>query len=151
MVQEDFSMIRTIRSLCIPAALLLAFSLTGCATSRPGVPTPEAQPRNPAVTSLMEKAHAQSAVGQHGQAGTSLERALRIEPRNPKLWQELARVRLSQGLFLQAENLAAKSNALAGDDLRLRQDNWRIIGQARSRHGDLQGAQDAFAKAEDQP
>jgi predicted Zn-dependent protease len=81
-------------------------------------------------------------------AGASLERALRIEPRNPVLWQELARVRLDQGQYRQAENLAAKSNALAGDDKRLRPENWRIIGQARGLLGDVQGAQAAFERAE---
>jgi hypothetical protein len=64
------------------------------------------------------------------------------------LWQELARVRLGQGQYRQAENLAAKSNALAGDAKGLRAENWRIIGQARSRRGDLQGAQAAFERAE---
>jgi cytochrome c-type biogenesis protein CcmH/NrfG len=73
---------------------------------------------------------------------------LRIEPRNPALWQELAHVRLEQGKYQQAENLAAKSNALAGDNKHLSAENWRIIGQARSQQGDYQGAQAAFERAE---
>jgi predicted Zn-dependent protease len=79
-------------------------------------------------------------------AGASLERALRIEPRNPLLWQELARVRLQQGQFRQAENLAAKSSALGGDERRLRMENWRLIGQARIGLGDEEGAQAAFER-----
>ena len=51
-------------------------------------------------------------------AAASIERALRIEPRNPRLWQELARVRLKQGQYAQAENVAARSNSWAGDDAR---------------------------------
>ncbi|MEJ2154345.1 MAG: tetratricopeptide repeat protein [Desulfobacteraceae bacterium] len=48
------------------------------------------------------------------EARANLERAVRIEPRNPLLWQELARVQLEQGQYRQAENMAAKSNTLAG-------------------------------------
>jgi tetratricopeptide (TPR) repeat protein len=81
-------------------------------------------------------------------AGASLERALRIEPQNPELWQELARVRLQQGQYREAENLAAKANILSGADMNLRAENWQIIGQARTRLGDHQGAQAAIEKAE---
>jgi tetratricopeptide (TPR) repeat protein len=124
------------------AAILL---LAGCAVLQPGIP-PEPS-RNAAVVALLDKAQAQSSAGQLEAADASLERALRIEPRNPFLWQELARVRLGQGQYRQAENLAAKSNALAGEDKRLRAENWRIIGQARSRRGDQKGAQAAFERA----
>lgn len=123
------------------ATLLL---LAGCAVS------PPVASQNAAVVALFEQAHTQVSAGQPEAAGTSLERALRIEPRNPVLWQELARVRLTQGEYRQAENLAAKSNALAGDDKRLRAENWRIIGQARSGLGDKAGAQAAFEKATEQ-
>lgn len=129
------------RAASLAAALLLA----GCAVLQPGTPPEPSQ--NAAVVALLDKAQAQSSAGQLEAAGASLERALRIEPRNPFLWQELARVRLGQGQYRQAENLAAKSNALAGDAKGLRAENWRIIGQARSRRGDLQGAQAAFERA----
>lgn len=127
------------------ASLAAALFLAGCALLQPGIP-PEPS-RNAAVVALLDKAQAQSSAGQLEAAGASLERALRIEPRNPVLWQELARVRLGQGQYRQAENLAAKSNALAGNDKGLRAENWRIIGQARSSSGDLQGAQAAFERA----
>jgi len=129
------------RAASLAAALLLA----GCAVLQPGTPPEPSQ--NAAVVALLDKAQAQSSAGQLEAAGASLERALRIEPRNSFLWQELARVRLGQGQYRQAENLAAKSNALAGDAKGLRAENWRIIGQARSRRGDLQGAQAAFERA----
>jgi predicted Zn-dependent protease len=132
----------------IVPALFLALLLAGCAAHRPLPSPPEAPPSNPAVVSLMEQAHALAVAGQTDQAGASLERALRIEPLNPLLWQELARVRLSQGQYLQAEHLAAKSSSLAGGEGRLKAENWRIIGQARSRRGDVQGAQDAFARSD---
>jgi len=138
-------------SVARPMMLLLAvFLLTGCATT---MMQPVAQPTTPsnntAVMALIDKAHSQTAAGQTDAAGANLERALRIEPRNPVLWQELARVRLDQHQYQQAENLAAKSNALAGDNRHLQAENWRIIGEARSRRGDLEGAREAFKNAEE--
>ncbi len=129
----------------IPLLALLLFA--GCAVPpAPEVRKPEPS-ANTAVVSLLSEAHAHKSAGRHEPAGASLERALRIEPRNPVLWQELALVRLEQGNYPQAENLAAKSNALAGDSRPLRAQNWRIIGEARSRRGDHQGAQAAFEQA----
>jgi tetratricopeptide (TPR) repeat protein len=131
---------------CFVAILLLA----GCAALQAPAPPPPAS-ENPAVLALLNKARAQAEVEQWDPAGASLERALRIEPRNPAIWQELAKVRLGQGQYGQAENLAAKSNALAGSDRTLQAENWRIIGQARSRRGDLRGSQAAFERAEQLP
>jgi tetratricopeptide (TPR) repeat protein len=135
---------KTLRLTSFFAAFLL---LAGCSVLPPLTTAPEPS-RNPAVVSLVDQAHSQSSAGQLEAAGGSLERALRIEPRNPRLWQELARIRLDEGQYRQAENLAAKSNALAVDDGRLRAENWRIIGQARSKSGDMAGAQAAFDRAD---
>jgi tetratricopeptide (TPR) repeat protein len=128
-------------------SLLLVLMLASCAVVQPTIPRPVAS-SNPAVVALIDRAHGQSAAGELEQAGSSLERALRIEPRNALLWQELARVRLEQGLYRQAESLAAKSNGFAADNRTLRGENWRIIGQARSGLGDFRGAQAAFDRAE---
>ena len=138
--------------------LALALFLAGCAgpsytpPSTPSTPPPPpAQTSgNSAVLALLDQAKTQAAAGQDASAGATLERALRIEPRNPYLWQELARVRLEQGQYRQAENLAAKSNALAQGDRSLKAANWRIIGQARGKRGDLKGSRAAFEKAEQQ-
>lgn len=129
--------------------LLLILLLASCAVVPQTRPLPAAS-RNPAVLALLDRAHSQSAAGELEQAGASLERALRIEPRNALLWQELARVRLDQGLYRQAESLAAKSNGFAAANRTLREENWRIIGQARSGLGDCRGAQNAFDRAEQQ-
>lgn len=110
-------------------------------------PAVMAPSENNAVVALLQKSQSQSSAGQLDAASASLERALRIEPRNPVLWQKLARVRLEQKDYQQAENLAAKSNALAGKDRRLRSENWRIIGEARSKRGDRAGAKAAFERA----
>ena len=76
---------------------------------------------------------------QFEQSAASLERALRIEPRHPSLWHNLAGVRLTQGDWKRAANLAQKSNALIGSKnhyKKLRIRNWVIITQACKGMGD---------------
>ena len=143
--------------LSLAPVLALAAFLSACAAPRPepGPPPPSPLPSSspghtetPAVASLMERARADNAAGRLGDAAASLERALRIEPRNPRLWQELSRVRLSQRDYVQAESCAARSNSWAGsDDATLRADNWRLIAQAREARGDSDGARAALETA----
>ncbi len=145
------------KALLQAAALAILILFSGCAILPPALrppaeaPSGEAPPEpshNSAVLALLDQARQQSSAGQQAAAGASLERALRIEPRNPVLWQELARLRLSQGQYRQAENLAAKSNTLAGNNKSLRAANWRLIGRARSKRGNLKGAKAAYQRAE---
>lgn len=139
---------------------LIAF-VAGCATLAPEsgpvpvpvpAPVPESAARteNLAIAGLMDGARADAAAGRLANAAASLERALRIEPRNPRLWQELARVRLKQGDYAQAESTAARSNSWARFDPALRADNWRLIAQAREARGDAEGARAALEAAERQ-
>jgi predicted Zn-dependent protease len=137
----------------------LAVVLGGCATLMPGpgqapepapVPAPAARTENLAIAGLMDGARSDAAAGRLASAAASLERALRIEPRNPRLWQELARVRLKQGDYAQAESTAARSNSWAGGDNQLRAENWRLIAQARDARGDAEGAKAALEAAERQ-
>lgn len=79
------------------------------------------------VLALVRQAGDQQRAGRLDAAAASLERALRIEPRNAHLWNRLARVRLEQGRYGQAGSMAAKSNALAGDSPSLKADNQHII------------------------
>lgn len=109
----------------------------------PPVPAGDGQ----AVVALLDEADSRHTEGDPDAAAEALERALRIEPRNARLWQRLARVRLDQGAADQAEQLALKSNALAGADYRLRAENWRIVARARSLRGDWGGARSATNKA----
>jgi tetratricopeptide (TPR) repeat protein len=139
-------------------SVLLATIVAACAavySPSPGpvpesVPAPEAPVGGPAVVALFASARTDSAAGRLGNAAASLERALRIEPRNPRLWQELARVRFAQGDWAQAESVAKRSNSWAGGDAALRADNWRLIAQAREARGDGEGARAALEAAERQ-
>lgn len=110
------------------------------------VPPAPFQPSRP-VQQLVQQAEKQRNAGDLVGAAATLERALRIEPRNAHLWNRLARVRLQAGNYRQADNLAAKSNALAGDAPSLKQDNWRIIASARRGSGDMAGAEAAEQRA----
>jgi Tfp pilus assembly protein PilF len=114
------------------------------------LPAPPAHAENLAIAGLLLGARTDAAAGRLANAAASLERALRIEPRNPRLWQELARVRLKQGDYAQAESTAARSNSWAGSDNALRADNWRIIAHARNARGDAEGARVALEAAERQ-
>ena len=102
---------------------------------------------NIAIAGLMESARADAAAGKLPNAAASLERALRIEPRNPRLWHELARVRFQQGQHAQAENVAVRSNSFAGDDKALRAENWKLIAETRNARGDKDGARQALEQA----
>jgi hypothetical protein len=86
-----------------------------------------------AAKALASRADEQMRANDPMGAAASLERALRIEPNNAGLWSRLAEVRLRQGDKAQAEQLALKSNGLAGADAALRARNDRIIAQARGR------------------
>lgn len=103
---------------------------------------------NRAVVALLERARQEADSGRRESAGASLERALRIEPRNAWLWHELARLRLTQGQYAQAVSLALKSNSL-GTRLRdLQVLNWNLIADARIAQGDTNGAAQARKLAE---
>ncbi|HYU69855.1 MAG TPA: tetratricopeptide repeat protein [Burkholderiales bacterium] len=138
----------------------LAVVIAGCATVvREFGPEPAPEPaplpapartENLAIAGLLDGARADSAAGRLANAAASLERALRIEPRNPRLWQELARLRLKQGDYAQAESTAARSNSWAGSDNALRAENWRLIAHAREARGDAEGARAALEAAERQ-
>ncbi len=84
-----------------------------------------------AVQALMQRSRQQEQAGQLVAAASSLERALRIEPKNALLWNRLAHVRLKQKQYPLAASLAAKSNAFAAQDQQLRSDNNSLIAQAR--------------------
>ncbi len=70
---------------------------------------------SPAVVALLDKADRQKKDKQFAAAAASLERAIRISPRNPELYLALAGVRLQQGDTQQANQLCNKAIALAND------------------------------------
>lgn len=102
---------------------------------------------SPAVLALLSEAENNRKSGQLDNAASALERGIRIQPRNPLLWHQLAEIRLRQHQPGLAEDLAKKSNQLARGSQPLTQKNWSIIAQARRAKGDLAGAAMAEQKA----
>ena len=119
--------------------------------SRPAVPAPAQppvnRPQSPAVVALLDTAEQQANSGDLEAAAASLERAIRIEPRNPALWYHLATVRLSQGEARAAEQLAVKSNSLSTGNNAQQARNWELIARARRAQNDMDGAKAAERKA----
>ncbi|NNJ95125.1 MAG: tetratricopeptide repeat protein [Halobacteria archaeon] len=118
---------------------------------RPTVPTPVQppvdRPQPPAVVALLDTAEQQANTGDLEAAAASLERAIRIDPRNPALWYHLATVRLSQGEARAAEQLAVKSNSLSTGNKSQQARNWELIARARRAQNDTAGAKEAEQKA----
>jgi tetratricopeptide (TPR) repeat protein len=112
-------------------------------------PPPASPSGGGAVVALLDQAQGYHSAGDIGNEAATIERALRIEPNNAGLWTRLAAVRLEQGRPQQAEQLALKSNALAGDDRALKARNWRLVARARWAVNDSAGARAAEKKARD--
>ncbi|MGH8533734.1 MAG: tetratricopeptide repeat protein [Gammaproteobacteria bacterium] len=88
---------------------------------------------SPAVAALLRLARSRAEAGHGEQAAATLERALRIEPRNPWLWHRLAVLRLQQGYWDRSVELAKKSSLLARNHRRLLAGNLEVIQAARAR------------------
>ena len=123
---------------------------TAPGTDIPAAPEPPSLPPasgNRAVIALLDRAQLDADAGRPDAASATLERALRIEPRNARLWHELAQLRLAQGQYAQALSLAQKSNSFAGAQKHLQAMNWRVIGQARIAQGNADAGQKALDRA----
>ncbi len=82
---------------------------------------------------LVAEGRAELAAGDTGKAAASIERALRIEPRNSRWWTELGNVRLAEGDLEQALALGRKALRLAGGDSAARAAAEALIARAGGR------------------
>jgi hypothetical protein len=98
----------------------------------PATPSAPAAP-SPTLALQRESAHA-AAGGDFYRAIALLERAIRIQPADPQLWLDLARLHLQQGAYPEAEQFARKALSLTRGNYALEQDAWVLIDQARG-HG----------------
>lgn len=103
---------------------------------------------SPPVLALLTEAQNNHYAGKTEVAVAALERALRIEPRNPGLFYRLSALRLQQEQPHLAEELAKKALSLAGQDARLKRHCWLLIENARRKRGDLAGAEEAQRNAQ---
>jgi Flp pilus assembly protein TadD len=143
----------------ITVIVLFAGLLVACATRPPApvddgavaervrAPAPE-EPRglqirplrNPAVTELTEAAQHAENEGDLERAALLLERALRIEPRDPELLQHLAEISFNQQDWEQAESHASRSFDVGPRVGELCRRNWQTIALAREQMGFRQSA-----------
>ncbi|TRW89945.1 tetratricopeptide repeat protein [Candidatus Methylobacter oryzae] len=105
-------------------------------------------PLSPVVGALVSAANQNSKAGDLDSAAASIERAIRIEPRNANLFYKLALLRLQQSKPRLAEDLAKKSALLASTDNTLKKHCWLLIAHAKELQHDFTGAKEARAKAE---
>jgi len=97
---------------------------------------------------LVATAGDQRRVGNWVGAANSLERALRLEPRNGRLWSRLAQIRYDQKAWKKAIQLAAKSNTLSGGNSNLLRQNWVLMANSYSALGETASADRYRAKLE---
>lgn len=103
--------------------------------------------QNPAVKQLTAQAEGAERAGDFDQAGGYLERALRIEPRDPQLLQHMAEIKLQKEDYQQALNFAVRSYDSGPRVGEICSRNWRTISVAREHLKDLNGANDAEKRA----
>lgn len=118
--------------------MLLLAATSGCASYSSPYPgeggedeqtytSPDRISSNSAVQNLYNQAVRHVNAGDFDQAEASLERGLRIEPSNPYLWFELARLSADYGNVKKARELASRAQSLAGGDRYLQQQIARFV------------------------
>jgi len=143
-----------IRHIIFLLSLLFLLIVQGCSTYQRPPPTPyhkkpEARqveelpnrqstaelpatlPENSIVKGISGQADQLIRGGELDAAAQTIERGLRIAPKEAFLWSQLATVRLKQHRYSQAQSLAAKSSSLAPGNAALVAKNQMIIGSAR--------------------
>ena len=140
------------------AGLILTGLLTGCVTStvnttgqlpevveagesgntQPATPDAGATPPSEsyATLALLDQSAQLRREGNIPAAISTVERAIRLEPHNAKLWLELAQLQLGAGQEAQAEQLARKSIALVRNDPDTERAAWLTLADIREATGD---------------
>ena len=104
---------------------------------------------SPASRALVTQAQTQRKKGDLPGATVSLERALRIEPRNALLWIEMGRLRMDQRNFPQAEAMGRKAVSMAIGDERTQSQAWLLVADALRALGRNVEAQEAMEKSKE--
>ncbi|MGZ3790597.1 MAG: tetratricopeptide repeat protein, partial [Bacteriovorax sp.] len=77
----------------------------------------------------------------------TLERALRIDGKQPEVYLELSRLTMKSGKAAQAEQLALKGLASSAPDNDTKRGLWLTIALSRASQGNTQGELEAQEKA----
>ena len=103
--------------------------------------------QNPAVKELLADAGKAESEGDYDQAAVLLERALRIQPRDPEILQHMAEVQLRKQDYDQALTFAVRSYDIGPRVGEICSRNWRTISVARGHLGDNNGSRQAEQRA----
>lgn len=138
--------------------------LAGCATQAP-VDTPNVETsvrapasedsagvqvyslQKPAVVQLVAQAKSAESAGNLEQASSFIERALRIQPQDPQLLQQMAEIKLQEADYSQALNFATRSYETGPRVGEICSRNWRTISVAKESLRDIVGSTEASARA----
>lgn len=104
---------------------------------QPDVANDPAQPpaTDEATALLLAQATAAEEVDEHDNARVYLERAIRLQPRNPELWTALAKSHLNTGNLAAANQHVRKAIALAGNDETQVRFAWLTMADIREAEG----------------
>lgn len=105
--------------------------------------------QNPAVKALLKQAEESETAGDYNAAAVSIERALRIQPRDPELLQRMAEIQLQKKDYQQALNFASRSYDSGPRVGELCNRNWRTMSVAQAALGDSRSASKAEVRAND--
>ena len=83
-----------------------------------------------AVQELVANSRTSRAGGDYAHALADIERAIRIEPRNPYLWLELGETHLDRGDPQQAAATARKAMSVAGSDSAAKAEAENLLSRA---------------------
>lgn len=119
-----------------------ALPMPAAAESEPAVRT-----LNAAVTALLAQAESRRRQGDWVTASAQLERALRIAPAEPAVYEALVQLRLEQGRAREAEQLALRAANLPGLTGAEQSRLWQQVAVCRIRLGDAEGAAQARQRA----
>lgn len=116
-------------------------------SARPARPPSRSFRLGPATSALVAQGRAQSKAGQHAAAAATVERAVRIEPANPLVWLELAKVRQAEGRHDQGQSLAEKALSMAAGDASVQASAWRLIAATQRARGRMLQARESERRA----
>jgi len=103
--------------------------------------------RNEAVEELVKEAAGAERTGDLDQAAVLLERALRIQPQNPEVLQQMAEIQLQKKDYQQAFTFATRSYDIGPRVGEICSRNWRTISVAQEYMGNQADSAAAEEKA----
>lgn len=99
------------------------------------------------VVKLLASAESYAHKQQFRQAQSTLERAQRIDPKEPKVYYELAVIHLKKSQHRQAEQMSRKGLSLAHGNPILQKELWLVLAKSLDAQGKTKRAKKALQRA----